>query len=30
MIKSIKVRLNPNNKQFTKLFQYAFSNGFRS
>ncbi|MCI6062662.1 MAG: transposase [Ligilactobacillus salivarius] len=23
MIKSIKVRLNPNNKQFTKLFQYA-------
>ena len=22
MIKSIKVRLNPNNKQFTKLFQY--------
>ena len=23
MIKSIKVRLNPNNKQLTKLFQYA-------
>ena len=23
MIKSIKVRLNPNNKQSTKLFQYA-------
>ena len=23
MVKSIKVRLNPNNKQFTKLFQYA-------
>ena len=23
MIRSIKVRLNPNNKQFTKLFQYA-------
>ena len=23
MIKSIKVRLNPNNKQFTKLFKYA-------
>ena len=23
MIKSIKVKLNPNNKQFTKLFQYA-------
>ena len=23
MIKSIKVRLNPNNKQKTKLFQYA-------
>ena len=23
MIKSIKVMLNPNNKQFTKLFQYA-------
>ena len=23
MIKSIKVRLKPNNKQFTKLFQYA-------
>lgn len=23
MIKSIKVRLDPNNKQFTKLFQYA-------
>lgn len=23
MIKSIKVRLNPNNKQVTKLFQYA-------
>lgn len=23
MIKSIKIRLNPNNKQYTKLFQYA-------
>lgn len=23
MIKSIKVRLRPNNKQLTKLFQYA-------
>ena len=23
MIKAIKVRLNPNNKQLTKLFQYA-------
>ena len=23
MIKSIKVRLNPNNKQLTKLLQYA-------
>ena len=23
MVRSIKVRLNPNNKQFTKLFQYA-------
>ena len=23
MIKSIKVRLNPNNKQLTKLFQYS-------
>lgn len=23
MIKSIKVRLHPNNKQLTKLFQYA-------
>ncbi len=23
MIKTIKVRLNPNNKQSTKLFQYA-------
>lgn len=23
MIKSLKVRLNPNNKQLTKLFQYA-------
>ena len=23
MIKLIKIRLNPNNKQFTKLFQYA-------
>ena len=23
MIKSMKVRLNPNNKQLTKLFQYA-------
>ena len=23
MIRSIKVRLNPNNKQLTKLFQYA-------
>ena len=23
MIKSVKVRLNPNNKQKTKLFQYA-------
>lgn len=23
MIKTIKVRLNPNNKQLTKLFQYA-------
>lgn len=23
MIKSVKVRLNPNNKQLTKLFQYA-------
>ena len=28
MIKSIKVRLNPNNKQFTKLFQYAGSARF--
>ena len=23
MIKSVKIRLKPNNKQFTKLFQYA-------
>lgn len=23
MIKLIKIRLNPNNKQLTKLFQYA-------
>ena len=28
MIKSIKVRLNPNNKQLTKLFQYAGSARF--
>ena len=28
MIKSIKVRLNPNNKQLTKLFQYAGCNRF--
>ena len=28
MIKSIKVRLNPNNKQLTKLFQYAGCAGF--
>ena len=28
MIKSIKVRLNPNNKQLTRLFQYAGCNRF--
>ena len=28
MIKSIKIRLNPNNKQLTKLFQYAGSARF--
>jgi len=28
MVKSIKVRLNPNNKQLTKLFQYAGSARF--
>ena len=28
MIRSIKVRLNPNNKQLTKLFQYAGSARF--
>ena len=28
MVKSIKVKLNPNNKQFTKLFQYAGSARF--
>ena len=28
MIESIKVRLNPNNKQLTKLFQYAGCNRF--
>ena len=28
MIKLIKIRLNPNNKQFTKLFQYAGSARF--
>ena len=28
VIKSIKVRLNPNNKQKTKLFQYANTSRF--